>query len=281
MKKNLFIIREAISHSLKDKISLLGAALSFHGLFSLVPMFLILISIGNAFFDGEIIHSTLMFYLQTYLGNESALFFDAVSQSFFQADGGIWFFILAGIVLLYASTNIFSALHQSFEAVYDISIPVKGRMTPFLFKRAIGIISLVFIFTALFLLAYLNILLDFFGTMVKASFSSGSASVILQIESVLVSFLVIWALFAIVYKLYSHQTVNWRSSWYGAFFGSISFIIITSLIKTYFVYYAESSALFALAGSVIAVLLWVYYVSQGFLFGAEVAKSHDRIVEKA
>ncbi len=275
MKAASWIFRNAVSESLKDNISLLAAAISYYGLFSLMPMVLILISLGNTFFDGEQIRTTIFFYFEMYLGSEAASFFDLIVDSFADMGNNWWVISVAIIIILYAATNVFTALHEAFEAVYDFDTSVKSPWAAFFLKRALGIISMILMLLVLFFLSNINSLLDVLGETVRSTFSPENAATILQVESTTVSFLVVLGLFALVYKMYSHATVTWKSTFIGAAVGSTLFLTITTLMKMYFSR-TETSLFFALAGSVLVALLWVYYVSQGFLFGAEVTKAHDR-----
>lgn len=275
MKAASWIFRNAVSESLKDNISLLAAAISYYGLFSLMPMVLILISLGNTFFDGDQIRTTIFFYFEMYLGADAASFFDLIIDSFSDMGNNWWVIGVAIIIILYAATNVFTVLHEAFEAVYDFDSQVKSPWAIFFLKRALGIISMVLILLVLFFLSNLNSVLDALGTTVRSSFSPENASTILQIESTAVSFLVVLGLFALVYKMYSHATVTWKSTFIGATVGATLFLVITTLMKMYFAR-TETTLFFALAGSVLVALLWVYYVAQGFLFGAEITKAHDR-----
>jgi membrane protein len=254
-----------------DRASSKGAALAFYTLFSLAPLLLIVIAIAGAVFGEDAATGALFNELTGLVGKTGA---EAVQMLLAHArnfQDGMLSTIVATGVLLIGATTAFSELKDSLDEIWHVPPARQSGIVVFIRTRLLSfglILVLVFLLlVSLTISAMLTLLQKYMGTYWT------DASVLFRLLSSLISFAIIASLFAAIYKLLPQVRLPWSDVWIGALGTGALFIGGKFLIGAYLGNSGVANS-FGAAGSIIALLLWVYYSAQLFFLGAEFTRQY-------
>jgi membrane protein len=254
----------------EDKASRLSAALAYYTVFSLAPLLVIVIAITGLFWDESAVQSQVMNQVEGLVGAEGRTFVSDLVTSASSPARGIVATILGVITLLFGALGVFNELHNSLNAIWDVKEEeTKGflkaikkvifsRLLSFTMILGIGFLLLV----SLVISAGLSAVEETVGNAVPIS------EILLQIINLVISIGVITVLFALIFKFLPDAEIAWRDIWLGAFVTAILFSLGKFLIGLYLGNSAVAST-FGAAGSLVLLLVWIYYSAQILFFGAE------------
>lgn len=252
----------------KYDTSTLGAALSYYTVFSIAPIIIIVLSIVGAIFGHNAVEGELQRQLQGIFGNESAGFWQEIVKAAYKPGKNILIAIIAVVVLIIGASSVFTQLRTSLNTIWNVKDVAKKPVIKFIIDR-------LFSFAGIACLAFLLLvsLVIHTGIEALADYVNKNTSVpFLIIINAAVSFIITVLLFSIIYKYMSDAKIRWKDVWWGAFFTSILFVIGKYLIGV-FIGKSNLTGEYGAAGSVVAVLFWVFYSSQIFFFGAEFTRA--------
>jgi membrane protein len=244
----------------------MGAALSYYTIFSVAPLLLVVISIAGFVFGADAAAGHIYRELQGLVGAEGAATIQSMVKSASTPQRSVIGTIAGFATLLVGATTVFAELQSALDRIWRVPAPkregilalVRNRVLSFGLVLAIGFLLLI----SLIVTAALSAL----GAWWAPAF--GSWEVLLQIANFAVSFAIVTVLFAAIYKWLPRARIGWRDVWIGAVVTSVLFTIGKQLIGLYIGKSGVVSG-FGAAGSVVVMLIWVYYSAQIFLLGAE------------
>jgi membrane protein len=245
----------------------LAAALSYYTLFSLAPLLLIAIGVAGLVFGREAAQNQIVETLQGMIGQDSA----KAVQEMIQASSekpktGMLSTIIGFIALLFGAGGVVGQLQTSLNKMWEVTPKPGQGISGFLRQR-------FFSFAMVLAIGFL-LLVSLVVTAVLSSFTAmlgsllGDATFVAHAIDILVSFGFVTLLFALIYKYVPDVEIQWRDVWVGAALTSILFTVGKYLIGLYIGTSGVSST-FGAAGSLITILVWVYYSSLIFFLGAE------------
>lgn len=245
----------------------LAAALSYYTLFSLAPLLLIAIGVAGLVFGREAAQNQIVETLQGMIGQDSA----KAVQEMIQASSekpktGLLSTVVGFVALLFGAGGVVGQLQTSLNKMWEVTPkPGQGiwgflrqRFFSFAMVLAIGFLLLVSLVVTAVLSSFTSMLSSFLG----------DATFVAHAIDILVSFGFVTLLFALIYKYVPDVEIQWRDVWVGAALTSILFTIGKYLIGLYIGTSGVGST-FGAAGSLITILVWVYYSSLIFFLGAE------------
>ena len=245
----------------------LAAALSYYTLFSLAPLLLIAIGIAGFVFGREAAQNQIVETLQGMIGQDSAQSVQEMIQaSNEKPKTGMISTIVGFVALLFGAGGVVGQLQTSLNKMWEVTPKPGQGIWGFLRQR-------FFSFAMVLAIGFL-LLVSLFVTAVLSSFTGmlsrllGDATLIAHAVDILVSFGFVTLLFALIYKYVPDVEIEWRDVWVGAALTAILFTIGKYLIGLYIGTSGVSST-FGAAGSLITILVWVYYSSLIFFLGAE------------
>ena len=245
----------------------LAAALSYYTLFSLAPLLLIAIGIAGFVFGREAAQNQIVETLQGMIGQDSAQSVQEMIQaSNEKPKTGMLSTIIGFVALLFGAGGVVGQLQTSLNKMWEVTPKPGQGIWGFLRQR-------VFSFAMVLAIGFL-LLVSLVVTAVLSSFTGmlsrllGDATLIAHAVDILVSFGFVTLLFALIYKYVPDVEIEWRDVWVGAALTAILFTIGKYLIGLYIGTSGVSST-FGAAGSLITILVWVYYSSLIFFLGAE------------
>jgi membrane protein len=245
----------------------LAAALSYYTLFSLAPLLLIAIGVAGFVFGREAAQNQIVETLQGMIGQESA----ETVQEMIQASNekpktGMVSTIIGFVALLFGAGGVVGQLQTSLNRIWEVAPKpgqgiwgfVRQRFFSFAMVLGIGFLLLVSLVVTALLSSLTGMLSSFLG----------DATFVAHAIDILVSFGFVTLLFALIYKYVPDVEIQWKDVWIGAALTSILFTVGKYLIGLYIGTSGVSST-FGAAGSLITILVWVYYSSLIFFLGAE------------
>jgi membrane protein len=274
MKKAWKILGAAFRGWSLNKVPRLSAALSYYTIFSLAPMIVIATAIASWALGAEAVNGQVAATLRTTLGDNGAQAVQGMVQSAAQQGHGVWAASLGVLMLILGATGVFIELQSSLNSIWEVE-PRPDRGTWGMIRDRLFSLGLVLATAFLLLVSLLvSTALSAIGSVLSASLPGGE--VLWSVVNGCVSFAVISALFALLFKYVPDIYVRWRDVWVGALVTGALFTLGKALIGAYLGRSTVGSA-YGAAGSLAIVLLWVYYVSQIVFFGAEFTKAYANI----
>ena len=260
-------LKSIINQWIEDNPFQLASSLSYYTLFSLAPILIIAISVAGFVFGREAAQNQIVHTIQGLVGPDSAKAVQSMIQESSSAPTtGVISTIVGIVVLLFGAGGVVAQLQTSLNTIWGVSAKsglgiwafVRQRFVSFAMVLAIGFLLLV----SLAITAFLSALTQSLSLLV------GMAAFFAYLVDLFVSFVFVTILFALIYKFLPDVRIQWKDIWIGAALTSLLFTIGKFLIGLYLGSSGIASP-FGAAGSLITILLWVFYSSLIFFLGAE------------
>jgi membrane protein len=267
MKNNPFIqqLKQSYQRWSEVKASRLAAALSYYTMFALAPLLVILIAGAGFLFGEAAVQGRLVTEIEGAVGAEAAEMIQTMVLNTRGTQEGLIASLIGIILLLFGAAGLFSQLQESLNIMWGVQPKPGGGIGKMVRMRLPSFVMVLFV--ALLLAASLvasTVLAALSGRL--AGMFPG-ADLLFWALNWLVSFLAAAFLFALVFKILPDAQLEWKSIWPGAFLTALLFVVGKELIGLYLGLAAAGSA-FGAAGSLVVLLLWIFYSAQIFLFGA-------------
>jgi membrane protein len=265
----LRLIWQAIRGWSKDEVPRLGASLAYYTLFSLAPILVIVIAVAGLVFGAEAVRGEIVTQMKGLLGEQGATAVQGLLAGAAFKKGGILATVIGGVAFLAASTGAFLELQHALNKIFRVKVKpgpwfkelITNRLRSFGLVLSIGFLLLV-------------------SLAVSAALSAASgwierqnlgAPIVWQLLNVVVSLGVVTVLFALIYRFLPDVRLEWRDVWIGGLLTAVLFTAGKQLIGLYLGRSSTASS-YGVAGSVMILLLWVYYSAQVILLGAELTR---------
>ena len=248
-----------------------GAALAFYTLFSMAPVLILVIAIAGAFYGKEAAQGAIFSQLKGLMGPGGAEAIQLLLAGAHNAKTGLIATIVASVVLLIGATTAFAELKDSLDEIWHVP---KSRQSGILGMVRTRLLSFGLIFALAFLLLVSLVVSAGLAMFERywAGIWSDTFSILSQ-ASFVFSFLVIASMFAAIFKILPQIKLSWHDVWIGAL-GTAALFNLGKFLIGYYLSSAGVATTYGAAGSVIALLLWVYYSAQIFFFGAEFTRQY-------
>ena len=265
------VLRCAATEWLAHRAGSKGAALAFYTLFSLAPILVLVIAVAGLFYGHEAAQGQLIDELSGLVGAQGAETIQAILAGARNKEDGLFATIVAGVLLLVGATSVFAELKDSLDEIWGVPPPkdagfwdlVRTRLLSFGLILVLGFLLMV----SLVVSAGLAVVENYIGGMWK------DAAVVMGWVARGISFLVISVLFGVIYKLLPRIKLSWHDVIIGAI-GTAAMFSLGKFVIGLYIGNSGAADSFGAAGSLIALLLWVYYSAQIFFLGAEFARQY-------
>lgn len=265
----LTIFKQAGLDWMEDKATKLAASLAFYTMLSIAPLLIITIKVIGWFGQGPAAQENIRGYLTSNMGEKAAQSVGPMIDSATKPGSGGVATLISVLVLLFSASGVFGELQDSLNTIWEVKPrsdrgmmgTIKDRF--FSFTMVLGVIFLL--------------LVSLVATTVLSAISSqiGGASIIWKVVNFIVSLVVVSGLFALIFRYIPDAKVRWRDVLVGGSLTAVLFTIGKALLGWYLGQGATTSV-YGAAGSLVAMLLWVYYSSQILFFGAEFTQAWAR-----
>lgn len=265
------LTREALSAWSEDYAPSMGAAIAFYTIFSVAPVLIVIIAVAGFFFGEEAARGELFGQIRGMLGDEAAAAVQGIVREASRPGSGIVALTVGAAMIVVGATTMFAELTSAINRIWRAPAAEPGGMRAAVVARVKSLALVLGI--ALLLLVWLaaSAILSAIGNWWSAYL--GGWEMALQVINFAVGFAILTTLFAFMYRFLPRTGVAWGDVWLGAAVTAVLFIIGRYLIGLYLTTAGVGSG-FGAAGSLVVLLMWVYYSAQIFLFGAEFTRAY-------
>ena|SRR5580765_6918032 len=246
-----------------------GAALAYYSAFSLAPLLLLAITIASFFIEQSTVRGSLDDELRRNLGPATATAIIAILDNASQTGGTAGMTAISLVTLLLGASGVFVELQAALNMIWQTDAPPRtGNIIIHFLRNRLLSFSAVFVLGFLLLASMIvSSVLSALNGWLGATLQVGSLE-LWHVISLVVSFAFATLLFALIFKLLPDVHVDWRDVWIGATLTAVLFTAGQRLIGLY-LGQAGIASTFGAAGSLVVILVWVYYSAQIVLFGAQ------------
>ena len=264
------LLRATIMGYVEDEAMTRGAAIAFYTIFSLAPLLVIVTAIAGLAFGEQAAQGAVTEQLRTQMGERGAHAVQMLVESAANRRSGRIAALIGILTLLLTATAAFGEVQTSLNVIWRAP-PARGGTVMQLLRARLTAFTLLAV-TGLLLLTSMvaSTVLSAVGTW--ASHRLPRAELLMALANFGLSFLMVTALFAAIYKILPHRRLAWRDVGVGALVTAFLFTVGKSLIGWYLGSSAVANA-YGAAGTLLVVLLWIYYSVQIFLLGAEFTRA--------
>lgn len=275
--KSIFqLLKASFTAWREDKAARLAAALAYYTIFSLAPLLVVTVAVAGLVFGDQAAQGQIVGEIEGTVGETAAAAIQEMIQNAGQHEAsGIIATIVGLATLLLGASGVFNQLKDALNTIWDVQPDpnqgiwqtVKSRFLSFGMVLVVGFLLLV----SLVISALLSAVGDFISSLLPSL-------PLLQALELLLSLAILTLLFALIFKVLPDVEVAWREVWVGALVTAVLFNT-GKLFLSWYLANNSTASVYGAAGSVVLILLWVYYSAQILLFGAEftqVYASRDR-----
>jgi membrane protein len=276
LEELLALCGETLNEWSNDKAQRLGAALAFYTLLSLAPLLVVAVAVAAFAFGREAVEGQLAWQIQSLAGREAAQAVQALIRASHRPTTGLIATVFSILTLLSGASSVVVELHDTLNTIwhipprtFTIAASLIGFVKERFFSFALVIGGGVLLLASLLWSAWIALMGKFFGPFLPIP------EFALHIAAFLVSFLAVAILFAAIYKIFPDVNLKWSDVIVGASVTSLVFTLGKQLIALYLGKESLGST-YGAAGSLVVLLVWVYYSAQLFFLGAEFTKVYTK-----
>lgn len=266
-------LKRSGSEFLQDNGLKLSSSLSYYTIFSIGPLLILIISLAGIFWGRDAVQGKIYGQINGLVGNGAAKEIQDIIQNIEKAQLGTSGAILGLIVLFIGATGVFTEMQDSINYIWSVKAKPKRGFVKLIMNRLISFSLILVLGFLLTVSLILNALTDLLHDRL-AQYLSNSSIYIFHSIDFLVVITIITSLFATIYKILPDVNIEWKDAFIGAAFTSALFIIGKFLISLY-VSNSNVATTYGAAGSIIILMLWIYYTSIILFFGAEFTKIYS------
>lgn len=267
LKTTWEILRQTVLNFFEDDSFSYASSIAFYTIFSLPAILLISLSIGATLYEREVVQQELINQIGGLIGHESAAEMEKILLNAALDSTGTFAKIVGIATLIFSATTVFVSLQTSLNKIWGIKPKPKRGFVKYILDR---LLSLAMVMSIGFLLL-VSLVFDAVLVVVQSMLSKildGWTLYVVSAANILISLALITVIFAMLFKVLPDAKIRWRDVWVGALVTTFLFSIGKYLIGFYLGNSSVNSA-YGAAGSLVIILIWVYYSTVIFLFGAE------------
>jgi len=261
------IIIASFKAFIEDRALTMSAALAYYTVFAMAPLLIMLISLASFFYGEDAINRRLFQEINGLVGNQAALQIQEIIRQISLQNNSAFAVILGVITLFIGATGVFIEMQESINQIWRVKAKPKKGWEKMLINRILSFSMIISLGFLLIVSLIINGLILALSDQLKQYFPDLTILVI-NIFNGGLTFIIISALFAIIFKFLPDVEIGWKDVRIGAFFTATLFFFGKLLIGIYIEKVGPGSA-YGAAGSIIVMLVWVYYTSAILYFGAE------------
>lgn len=261
------ILKVSLTKFSEDDIFTHAAALAYYTIFSLPPMLLIILFTTTRFYDKTTVEEAMRNQIGNLVGVDGAteLFNTIEKMNVFEPT--LWATILGIGILIFTSTTVLVTMQNTLNKIFNVKAKPEGwAILKLVMDRILSFALIIGIAFVMLVSLSVNAFLETFGNYLQELY--GGFSIILSLLTTwILPFIVITLLFALMFKFLPDANLKWNDTWFGAILTSLLFIAGKSLISFY-IGTSNVAGLYDAAGSIMVIMVWVFYASIIVMFGA-------------
>ncbi|MFL5752009.1 MAG: YihY/virulence factor BrkB family protein [Bacteroidia bacterium] len=273
------ILKDSFKEFSKDKVLKLSAALAYYTVFSLPSVLIVIIGLCSIFFGREAAQGKIVAQIGHMVGPDAALQIQDILKKTTLHHDNFLATIIGFVTLLLGATGMFGEIQDSINSIWGLKASPKKGFMKIVINRLMSFSMVLVLGFILLVSLILNTVLDAFFDSLHRLFSDKVIHVLYYLDY-LVMFGIIATLFAFIFKGLPDAKVHWRDVWIGAVVTAVLFLL-GKFVISYLLMHNSNVSAYGAAGSIIVILLWVYYSAIILYFGAEFTQVHVRFHGRA
>lgn len=276
MKKKFKQVFELLKRAAKkykqDNPMQLAGTTAFFAIFAMAPLIIIIISVAGILLGQEQMQAKLFAEIDQFLGEKGTQYIRNIVENFQDTRTSVIGTIIGFVLFIFISTTFFSVMQASLNYIWRIRTKPKNNLLRTLYDRLISF-GLILILGFLMLV---SILVDAGKSLFKDFLNENLPDFtvfIIGVGNFIVYFALIMLIVGVIYRFLPDAHIKWQVTWVGAFITAFLFVIGKAIISLG-LGIADIGAMYGAAGSLVLILLWVFYSSLIFFFGAEITQQY-------
>ena len=254
-----------------DRILKLSGALAYFTVFSIGPMIIVMIFFADLFYGREAIEGTIYGQIQGFVGPEAALQIQEIIRNATLSGTSRVTAVIGFITLLIGASTVFAEIQDSINMIWNLKPKPKKGWLKILLNRLLSFSIVVSLGFILLVSLIINGLIEGLMDRLQQQFPNTTV-IVVYIVNLLITFAVITSLFAIIYKVLPDAIIKWKDVFTGAMVAAVLFML-GKFGMTFYIGTSKIGTTYGAAGSMVVLLLWVYFSSIILYFGAEFTKA--------
>lgn len=250
-----------------DRAIKMSASLSYYTIFSMAPLLLLMISLAGAFYGRDAVQGKVFSEMNGLLGSQAALQVQEIIKNMELSGQTTFSLVVSGLMLIVGATTIFVDIQDSINSIWRVKAKPKRGWVKLIKDRLLSSSIIVGLGFLMIVTLVVNGALAALGDLLRSYFPDVTV-ILMQILNLGISFIVMTILFGVIFKVLPDAEIRWKDVRVGAFFTACLFMLGRYLISLYIETTGTGSA-YGAAGSIIVILVWVYYTAAILYFGAE------------
>lgn len=272
MAKYLTVLKDTFREFGEDKAPRLGAALAYYTIFSIGPLLLIAVAMAGLFFGQEAAQGKISAELGKVFGAQMAKSLEQMVEAAAKPKSGTIATIVGVITLMLGASGVFGQLKDALNTIWNVEKKKAAGILGFIKERFLSMAMVLGIGFLLLVTLVLDTAISAMGGYVSR-FVGGEA--VAYVLSLVLSFLIATVLFAAIFRVLPDLKIAWHDVWFGAILTAILFVVGKWGLGIYLGKAAPGSA-YGAAGSLVILLIWVYWSAQILFLGAEFTQVYAR-----
>lgn len=268
------LLKDSFGSFMDDKVPKLGASLAYFTLFSVGPMLLVIIFVAGLLLGRQAIEGSLRDQIQALVGDDAAEQVQQLIASAATSEQGTIAAVIGIITLVISASSVFAEMQDSINEIWHVKLKpkqgwqlmLKNRMLAFGIVASMGFLLIVSMAAAA--------IIESLGQHLEKIIPGVSVSILFAVSHAF-TFVISTVLFAVIFKILPAARIKWADVWPGAVATVLLFMAGRFAISLY-ISQSDFGDTYGAAGSLVVVLVWIYYSSLIFYFGVEFTKAYAK-----
>ncbi|KEO72864.1 YihY/virulence factor BrkB family protein [Anditalea andensis] len=267
------ILKNTLKYLKEDEPIIYCAAIAFFTIFSLPAILIVVTLVGIIFFDVQTISREIHSVADEYIGEEAAEQVAVVLENVIESPGSFWYIIVGVLVVIKSATMIFFMIQKALNSIWKVEVKKDVKYLSYLKHRSVTLLIVVGLGFLLVLTMILDTAVSLAGSEIEALLP-GNTHHTWTALNFLLSFLMVLIFFTSIHKTLPDAKIPWRDALAGGIITSILFLIGKQIINL-ILNEIEVADYYAAAGSLVIILLWIFYSSIILFLGGEITKAYS------
>lgn len=272
--KTWYLLKNSISEFNDDNAIKLSASLSYYTIFAIPPLMIIIITLCGFIFGKDAVTGELYGQINELVGNDAAIQIQNAIKNVELSDSNAFAAVFGGIMLLIGASGVFAEIQSSINFIWGLKAKPDKGLKKFIQNRLMSFSMIVSVGFLLLVSLLVNSVMDLLSAKLKSYFQEGTIYIFYVLNMLLV-FVIITLLFTIIFRTLPDGKIRWKDAFIGSSFTAVLFMIGKFAIGLY-LGNSTVASVYGAAGSIIIILVWVYYSAIILYFGAEFTKVYAK-----
>ena len=266
------LVKESFIGFDDDKVLKLSGSLAYFTIFSIGPMLLVIIFLADIFYGREAVEGTIYGQISGFVGPAAAAQIQEIIKNASMSGKSTLTAIVGFITLIIGTTTVFAEIQDSINSIWNLKTKPEKGWIKLILNRLLSFSIVVGLAFILLVSLIINGIMEAFGNRIALMFPE-LAVLVIYIVNLILTFAVITLLFATIFKVLPDAKIKWKDVIIGAIVTALLFMLGKFGI-TYYIGSSNIGSIYGAAGSIVILLLWVYYSAIILYYGAEFTKAY-------